>query len=137
MAITNESALEYLKKPLNTKRVKTRRQAGRELSYLEGHDVIACANYIFGFGGWGYETLNVEFVPAPNPGYYVARVRLTVENCVPVSDEGIGIVAKPRDAAEATAEAHETARKGAITDALKRCLRTFGNQFGNSLYSKE
>ncbi len=31
-------------------------------------------------------------------------------------------------------EAHEHAEKGAVTDALKRALRTFGNQFGNSLY---
>ena len=33
-----------------------------------------------------------------------------------------------------TAEGHETAFKGAVTDALKRALRTFGPQFGNSLY---
>ena len=26
--------------------------------------------------------------------------------------------------------------KGAVSDALKRSLRTFGNQFGNSLYNK-
>ncbi len=31
-------------------------------------------------------------------------------------------------------EAHEMAEKGAVTDALKRALRTFGEQFGNGLY---
>jgi hypothetical protein len=31
-------------------------------------------------------------------------------------------------------DAHEMAEKGAVTDALKRALRTFGNQFGNGLY---
>ncbi len=31
-------------------------------------------------------------------------------------------------------EAHEMAEKGAVTDALKRALRVFGEQFGNSLY---
>lgn len=31
-------------------------------------------------------------------------------------------------------DAHEMAEKGAVTDALKRVLRTFGNQFGNGLY---
>lgn len=31
-------------------------------------------------------------------------------------------------------DAHEMARKGCITDGMKRCMRTFGNQFGNSLY---
>ena len=36
--------------------------------------------------------------------------------------------------AEETAEGHETAFKGAVTDALKRALRGYGDQFGNSLY---
>src|SRR5258708_17158803 len=31
-------------------------------------------------------------------------------------------------------EAHEQAKKGAVTDALKRALRAYGNQFGNGLY---
>ena len=31
-------------------------------------------------------------------------------------------------------EAHEHAEKGAVTDAMKRALRTFGSQFGNGLY---
>jgi len=31
-------------------------------------------------------------------------------------------------------DAHEMAEKGAVTDALKRALRTFGDQFGNGLY---
>jgi recombination DNA repair RAD52 pathway protein len=31
-------------------------------------------------------------------------------------------------------ESHEQAEKGAVTDAVKRALRTFGSQFGNSLY---
>lgn len=31
-------------------------------------------------------------------------------------------------------EAHEHAEKGAVTDAMKRALRTYGAQFGNGLY---
>jgi recombination DNA repair RAD52 pathway protein len=31
-------------------------------------------------------------------------------------------------------ESHEQAEKGAVTDAIKRALRTFGSQFGNGLY---
>src|SRR5205807_5758088 len=31
-------------------------------------------------------------------------------------------------------ESHEQAEKGAVTDAVKRALRTFGSQFGNGLY---
>lgn len=130
------AAIEFLKKPLNMRRVKSRKQAGRELSYLEGHDAISCANYIFGFGNWGYSITHTEYCTyAPVP-YYAARVMLTVKGCMPVEEEGIGIVAKPRDGGETSAEAHETARKGAVTDAMKRALRTYGNQFGNSLYSK-
>ena len=34
-------------------------------------------------------------------------------------------------------EALETAIKGAVSDALKRAMRHFGKQFGNSLYDKE
>ncbi len=34
------------------------------------------------------------------------------------------------------ADAHENAAKETVADALKRSLRTFGNQFGNSLYNK-
>mgnify|MGYP001265016359 CR=1 FL=1 len=34
-------------------------------------------------------------------------------------------------------ESHEMAKKGAVTDALKRCLRALGNQFGNSLYGDD
>ena len=35
--------------------------------------------------------------------------------------------------AEETVEGHDTAYKGAVTDALKRGLRSFGDEFGNSL----
>ena len=34
-------------------------------------------------------------------------------------------------------EAHEQAKKAAATDVLKRCLRAYGNQFGNSLYGPD
>ena len=35
-----------------------------------------------------------------------------------------------------SAEGHETAFKGAVTDALKRALRSFGDRFGNGLYTE-
>ena len=34
------------------------------------------------------------------------------------------------------ADSNENAGKEAVTDALKRAMRSFGNQFGNSLYDK-
>ena len=38
--------------------------------------------------------------------------------------------------AKTLADAHESAAKEAVTDSIKRTLRSFGNQFGNSLYDK-
>ena len=38
--------------------------------------------------------------------------------------------------AKTLADAHEQSAKEAVTDALKRAMRTFGNQFGNSLYDR-
>jgi hypothetical protein len=51
-------------------------------------------------------------------------------------DVGVGIPATPRGEAPSP-DATETAVKAAVTDALKRALRTFGNAFGNSLYAKD
>ncbi len=42
--------------------------------------------------------------------------------------------AEKKAARTAIMDAHENARKGAVTDGLKRALRVFGEQFGNSLY---
>ena len=40
------------------------------------------------------------------------------------------------DMSKLTGDHYDTASKGAVSDALKRALRTFGAQFGNSLYDK-
>lgn len=52
---------------------------------------------------------------------------MTVPGSPPRTD--VGFVALIED----TVEGHEMAIKGAVTDALKRALRGYGNQFGNSL----
>lgn len=49
-------------------------------------------------------------------------------------DESPFTLLEKRNARAVIVEAHEQAKKGAVTDALKRCLRVFGNQFGNGLY---
>jgi hypothetical protein len=61
---------------------------------------------------------------------YTATVRVTARGCPPKADVGCAFVA------DETPEAHEAAYKGAVTDALKRALRHFGNQFGNGLYDR-
>ena len=128
--------LEMLQAPLEPARISTRKKQGVTLRYVEGHDVIDRANAIFGFHGWEYGVTKVDYVG----NVWVATVLLTAltpdGERVTREDVGVGIPASPRDSAPSP-DANETAIKGAVTDALKRALRTFGNAFGNSLYDKE
>ena len=93
---------------------------------------------MFGFGGWGHELVadvtlrEIENVD-PHTGEvkliraYSAPVRVTVPGAPPRTDVGFHAVT------EETADGHETALKGAVTDGLKRALRSFGDRFGNGL----
>jgi DNA repair and recombination protein RAD52 len=90
---------------------------------------------------------------------YEAEVELTVSGCDPISEVGQQAVSawnvfdvvmsrrgkdgdkeapitawEKQNAQRVIVDAHEVARKGSVTDGEKRCLRTFWNQFGNSLY---
>ena len=100
------------------------------------------ANRIFGYGGWGYEltgdvTLReIEHVDAKTgevtrAHVYSAPVRVTVAGALPRTDIGFNAVA------EDNADGHETAIKGAVTDGMKRALRSFGVQFGNGFYGDQ
>lgn len=135
-----------LSAPLSRAVVKTRKMAGRDMSYVEGWHVIAEANRIFGFGGWTSETIilqetNRDLVELESDRGkysqwrigYIAKVRITAGG---VSREGTGYgsgMGKP----EAVGDAVEGAIKEAETDARKRALMTFGNPFGLALYDKE
>ena len=90
---------------------------------------------MLGFDGWSYRV--DELHPTTTTlGIIMYRATVTVEALgVRRTDVGVGIVAPNRDG-EDTPEAHETAIKGAATDALKRAFRSFGAQFGNDLYDK-
>ena len=131
---------QKLGEPLDEGLVSHRKgRKGRSFAYLEGHTAIEQANRILGFGGWGYElvgdvTLREGESVDPKTGEakqwraYAATVRVTVPGSSPRTDVGFHAVT------EETAEGHETAYKGCVTDALKRALRSYGEQFGNSLY---
>ena len=122
--------------PLDRERIAHRSESGRQLSYLEGWDVMEMANTIFGYDGWGYSITRLEVAA----GVWLATVLTTVNaggEPLVREDVGIGIPAKPRDVAEASPAAQETAIKGAVTDALKRALRGYGDAFGLSLYDKD
>ena len=131
-----------LSQPLDPALVSSRKgRANRTYPYLEGHVVISQANRIFSHGGWGYEVVgevkqreirNVD----PKTGEvrishaYAATVRVDVPGAPSRSNVGFHAVN------DDTVEGHETAYKGAVTDALKRALRSFGDQFGNGLYGR-
>lgn len=135
--------IEQLSAKLDASHVKSREQAGRKLSYIEGWHAIAEANRIFGYDAWTRETLEIRMVaegarkigrpPNQRDGFgvsYVAKVRVIVDG---VAREGIG-AGHGVDADLGLA--HESAIKEAETDAMKRALMTFGNPFGLALYDK-
>ena len=138
----NPKQLQELQEPLSSQAVKTRSQSGRNLSYIEGWYAISEANRIFGFDSWDQEIVELKCVSErerkigrdQKAGWgvsYVASIRINVNG---IKREGVGaghgIDVDP-------GQAHESAIKEAATDAMKRALMTFGNQFGLALYDKE
>ncbi len=129
-----------LRGKLDANRIRARDANGMSLSYLEGWYVISEANRIFGFDGWGRETVDVRCVWQGREGgqascCYAVRVRVTVlagdRNIV---REGTGA---GHGRAETMGDAHTSAIKEAETDATKRALCTFGNRFGLALYDPQ
>ena len=114
--------LAALSAPLDRANVRQREQGRSRVSYLEGWQVIAEANRIFGFDGWQRQTI-------------AARVRVTVTagGLPPLIREGSGA---GHGIDVDLGQAHESALKEAETDAMKRALMTFGNPFGLALYDK-
>jgi len=153
-----EKQIADLSAKLSKDDVKSRNQAGRKVSYIEGWHVIAEGNRIFGFDAWDRETVDMRQVHEPyqTPTYddngnprkdqrtgemmmtwrvgYMARVRVTVyagEKTVVRDGCGFG-----SGIDKDLGQAHESALKEAETDAMKRAMMTFGNPFGLALYDK-
>lgn len=117
--------------------------SGKALSYLKAHDVKRTANRIFGYDGWSYrvaELVSLGEEPFTNrngkEGLRVGyRAVVTVSAAgVERGDVGYG------DAMEYTQSRitpHELAAKEAVSDALKRCLSSWGDQFGLVLYGED
>lgn len=111
--------------------------------HIEGYVAIDQANRIFGFDGWESEI--TELRDDLKDGTYHAKVKVTVHfhgsNDTTYSrskeDVGVCVASQSRDTGKISREARDTAIKGAVTDALKRALRSFGAQFGNSLYERD
>jgi len=110
-----------LQKQLDRSLVKQRPgPGGKKLSYIEGYVAIRIANEVFGFDGWSYNIENIM----PVEGGVIVHIRLRVGN---VFREEVGF-------GDGNVE---LAYKEAVTDALKRALRTFGDRFALDLYDKD
>lgn len=138
----DKTQLTILTQELDSNRIKTREKGNINLSYIEGFDVIDTANKVFGFGNWSYSISKLDQVSQEvnqnqnNVVCYKAVVQIQIHNndhsqTVNRQDVGFGT-----GVAKTLADAHEGGAKEAVTDAIKRCFRSFGNQFGNSLYDK-
>lgn len=143
----SKEQIEVLNSQLDNARVKTREIKTREkgninLSYIEGFDVIDTANKVFGFGNWSYSISKLDQVSQElnqnqnNVVCYKAVVQIQIHNTNHTLDVNRQDVGFGTGVAKSLADAHEGAAKEAVTDAIKRCFRSFGNQFGNSLYDK-
>ncbi|OBA23787.1 recombination protein Rad52 [Metschnikowia bicuspidata var. bicuspidata NRRL YB-4993] len=111
---------------------------GQNVSYIEGWKALNLANEIFGFNGWSSQlvSVQVDYLDSHGGGRVSLGlsvvVRITIRDGTFHEDFGYGNI----DNAKNKAMAFEKCKKEAFTDALKRCLRCFGNVLGNCLYDK-
>lgn len=141
---------------LNPNRVATRNVQGRDLSYLEAHDVRATLTRIFGFGGWSLDVIESKILDIRDDGRqgtypqghqragqpktpYVlayARVCLTIHNIGPAGqDVSFTETAIGTNDGWTIGDVADNAIKSAASDAMKRCATNLGTAFGLSLYA--
>ena len=123
-----------LQKPLSPDAIKPPPQ-GKYGEYVEALHVIREANRIFGENGWSYGVETLQLTNATSDGGkhrvgYMALVHVDIAG-VNRTDVGHG-----QGFGKSEGDAHDSAVKEAVTDGLKRALRTFGNTFGLALYEK-
>ncbi|XP_021364150.1 DNA repair and recombination protein RAD52-like isoform X2 [Mizuhopecten yessoensis] len=111
---------------------------GQRLAYIEGWRLINLANETFGFNGWSHTITNqtVDFVDQYNGRFYVgvsAFIKVKLKDGVFHEDIGYGV----SEGMKSKALSIEKARKEAVTDGLKRALKSFGNSLGNCLGDKD
>lgn len=136
----SENQLKALSYNLDESRVKTIDKAGLSFKYLETYDIINVANTIFNFM-WDYTITRLEEVARETNqnGNHVITFSAIVKvkiydaqrNFIEREDTGVGT-----GTAKTVGDAIDNASKSAVSDSLKRSLRSCGGQFGNNLYSK-
>ncbi|KAJ9644103.1 DNA repair protein rad52 [Coniosporium tulheliwenetii] len=107
---------------------------------LAGEKVILLANEVFGFNGWSsaIRNIQIDFVDENQSTGQITLglsiiVRVTLRDGTFHDDIGYGHV----ENCNGRAAAFGKAKKEAVTDALKRALRHFGNVFGNCFDNRE
>ncbi|XP_048463990.1 DNA repair protein RAD52 homolog isoform X7 [Rhincodon typus] len=111
---------------------------GQKVCYIEGHRIVNLANELFGYNGWSHSITqqNVDFVDLINGKFYVgvsAFVKVQLKDGSFHEDVGYGV----SEGLKSKALSLEKARKEAVTDGLKRSLKSFGNVLGNCILDKE
>ncbi len=136
----SENQLKALSYNLDDSRIKTIDKAGMSFKYLETYDVINVANTIFNYM-WDYKITRLAEVAREknSNGNHVITFSSIVKvkiydaqrNFIEREDTGVGT-----GIARTIGDAIDNASKSAVSDGLKRSLRSCGRQFGNDLYSK-
>ena len=132
--------------------IKHRSKGNTTLSYIEGYTAKSNANRIFGQGCWGYSVTKFEVFECtvkdvPNKDISGATKTQYSVGCyaiVKMWAQVYGANATFEDVGYGSGisysnmtDAHESAGKEAVTDALKRAMSNLGNQFGLCLYDKD
>mmetsp|Transcript_9731 Transcript_9731/g.13757 ORF Transcript_9731/g.13757 Transcript_9731/m.13757 type:complete len:268 (+) Transcript_9731:122-925(+) len=123
-------------KPLRSELLTRPGPGNKKLTYMSGESVTRTLNDVFGFDGWCLEIKSTarEECKKDEKGrfhvMYIAMVRVTHRRSGTFKEDvGAG---DSIDKTLGIAIAH--ALKASITDAMKRCVRHFGEKLGNSLY---
>lgn len=128
-----------LERKLAAEEMATRVGGGKaKLWYVETHQSINLANYIFDFNGWSssIKEFSIDFMTEREGRWSMGIsciVRVQLKDGAYHEDIGYGICSNMPDRGAAI----EKVKKEAASDALKRTLRLFGNGLGNCIYDKE
>lgn len=136
-----ESVTELLSKQLMPSLVAQVKMDSRGAQdYIPIHVAITQANRIFGHGKWTTEIMKHQ--PVANANGTILGYSCIARVSIPILDthyDGYGfqsLTIRRGDIID-DASSHDTAAKGAESDAVKRALRYLGDTFGNSLYEKD
>ena len=133
---------EALAQPLETALVSQRKGCGgRQFSYIEGHTAIDQTNQVFGYGGWGYELVGdvtMRTITSDRLEDRLSHLQRRLFGCRASHRAGRALAHRCRlPGRSRTSRPRVTKRRSraAVTDARKRVLGSFGDLFGNGLYT--